>query len=121
MLGQPNALELLAAVRGYLENSAIPGLTGHAAFHGRVAANVVATLEREIAHGPAALAAEHARLKALLDRDGSLEELRAELCARFQAGALDAQSPGVLEHMLQTAADRVAIEQPSYASLKRLE
>jgi hypothetical protein len=120
MLNQPNALELLAAVRGYLESTAIPNLSGHAAFHGKVAANVVAILERELAHGPAALGAEQARLSALLGREGSLEGLRADLCAQFENGALDAQSPGVLAHLLQTAADRVAIEQPTYASMKRV-
>jgi hypothetical protein len=123
MLGEPNARELLAAVKSYLEQVAIPALSGHAAFHGRVAANVVAILERELADGPRAAQAEAARLHTLLHagENADLISLRAQLCAEIEAGQMDAATPGLLDHLLQTAADRLAIEQPNYASLKRVE
>jgi hypothetical protein len=119
MLGEPSAKHLIEAAAGYLEKTAAPQLTGHAAFHARVAVNVLHIVARELELGPAAAAAETTRLEALLGRDGDLDALRRELCARLRTGAMTAQTPGLLDHLLATAADRVAIEQPGYASLKR--
>jgi hypothetical protein len=119
MLGEPNAKHLIEAAAGFLEKTAAPQLTGHAAFHARVAINVLHIVARELELGPAAAAAETRRLKALLGRDGDLDGLRRELCARLSTGAMTAQTAGLLDHLLATAADRVAIEQPGYASLKR--
>jgi hypothetical protein len=119
MFEHPNSADLIAAVRAYLEQTAIPALSGHNAFHGRVAVNVLSILERELALGPAALAAETARLQTLLGApEAGLGQLRAMLCAKIASGEITAESPGVLAHLLATAADRVAIEQPNYASLK---
>lgn len=86
MMDQPSALELVTAVREFIEKHAMPELQGRTAFHARVAANALAIVARELEHGPAANAEEHARLKALLGRDGSLDELNRELCRRGSAG-----------------------------------
>jgi hypothetical protein len=118
MLGEPKAAQLLEAVAGYLETVALPKLEGHAAFHGRVAVNVLNIVRRELELGPAAAEAERARLVALLGAEGDLDTLRRDLCARLSTGAMTLDAPGLAEHLLVTAADRVRIEQPSYASLK---
>jgi aminoglycoside phosphotransferase (APT) family kinase protein len=47
--GRPTARELLDAVRSYLLDDVVPGTTGRLSFHGRVAANVIAIVERELA------------------------------------------------------------------------
>lgn len=44
----PTALELITAVREFLQNDVMPGTTGHLSFHARVAANVLLTVEREL-------------------------------------------------------------------------
>jgi hypothetical protein len=119
MLGEPSAKQLIEAAAGFLEKTAAPQLTGHAAFHARVAINVLHTVARELELGPKAAAAETARLQALLGRDGELDALRRDLCARLRTGAMDVDTPDLLDHLLATAAYRVAIEQPGYASLKR--
>lgn len=119
MLGEPSAKQLIEAAAGFLEKTAAPALTGHAAFHARVAINVLHTVARELELGPAAAAAETARLKALLGRESDLDALRRDLCARLRAGEMTMATQGLLDHLLATAADRVAIEQPGYASLKR--
>ncbi len=119
MLGEPSAKQLIEAAAGFLEKTAAPQLCGHAAFHARVAINVLQTVGRELELGPAAAAAETARLAALLGREGDLDTLRRDLCARLRAGDMTAATPGLLDHLLATAADRVAIEQPGYSSLKR--
>ena len=118
MLGEPSASQLAQAVGLYLEQ-VVSKLDGHAAFHGRVALNVLATIQRELEHGPAAAAAERARLANLLGCDGELDTLRRALVDEIRAGRMDEASPGLVDHLLTSAADRVRIEQPTYASLKR--
>jgi aminoglycoside phosphotransferase (APT) family kinase protein len=47
--GRPTARELLEAVRGFLTEDVMPGTTGQLSFHARVAANMLAIVERELA------------------------------------------------------------------------
>jgi hypothetical protein len=119
MLGEPNAAQLVEAVALWLEKTALPKLDGHAAFHGRVALNALAIVQRELADGAAAAEAERARLQALIGRDGDLASLRSALSAGIRDGALDETFPGLLEHLEKTVVDRVRIEQPNYGSLRR--
>lgn len=119
-LGEPGATQLVEAVARYLEEVAVPQLEGHAAFHGKVAINVLNIIAREISLGPAAAEAERARLAGLLGSDGDLDGLRRTLCERLTAGAMTLETPGLADHLLASAADRVRIEQPNYASLKRI-
>ena len=64
-------------------------------------------------------AAEAARLKGLLGMDGSLVELNRVLCERIAKGEVDLQTPGMTEHLWQTTMDKLAVDQPNYASYKR--
>jgi aminoglycoside phosphotransferase (APT) family kinase protein len=50
--GRPTARELLEAVRGFLSDDVVPGTTGRLSFHARVAANMIAIVERELAQPP---------------------------------------------------------------------
>jgi hypothetical protein len=52
--GRPTARELLEAVRGYLVEDVMPGTAGQLSFHARVAANMLAIVERELAQPPRA-------------------------------------------------------------------
>jgi hypothetical protein len=119
-LGEPTPVQLVEAVAGYLEKVAVPQLEGHAAFHGRVAINVLNIIAREMQLGPAAAEEERARLAALLGKDGDLDSLRRALCAQLRAGEAGLETPGLVEHLLASAIDRVRIEQPNYGSLKRV-
>ena len=121
VLAEPTAKQLVEAVSGYLEKVAVPALEGHAAFHGKVAMNVLAIVARELELGPAAAAAEHARLAALLGHEGDLDTLRRRLCAEIGSGKASLATPGLAEHLLATVADRVRIEQPNYATLRLVE
>jgi hypothetical protein len=118
MLGEPTAAQLAEAVATYLERDALPALSGRAAFHGRVAVNVLRIIERELRLGPAAEAREREGLRTLLGEDGELASLRAKLSDAICEGRMDAQTPGLLECLARAVADRVEIEQPNYASLK---
>jgi hypothetical protein len=119
MQDPPTVTELLEAAAAFLREVAVPQLSGHAAFHARVAANALDVVKRELALRPAAERDEHARLTALLHTDGSLEELNALLSRRIAAGELSLQTPGLAAHLWATTLAKVAIDQPTYASYRR--
>jgi hypothetical protein len=116
---QPSAAELVAAVRDFLQEHAMPALEGRAAFHARVAANALGIVERQLRLGPEQEDAERERLRALLGREGSLEELNRELCRRIREGSLDAGSPGLAEHLRATTLAKLAVDQPRYSGYRR--
>jgi hypothetical protein len=115
----PRLLELVNAVRDFLERQAMPKLEGHTAFHARVAVNALAIVERQLRLGPEAEAAELERLRALLGRDGSLEELNRELCARIRAGEIGLSTPGLGAHLRETTLSKLAVDQPNYSGYQR--
>jgi len=117
-MDQPSMLELVEAVKSFIESKAIPELKGHTAFHARVAANALGIVAREIAEFPQAAAAEKERLVALLGHDGSLEDLNRELCARLRAGSLSLDDDALREHLEATTIAKVSIDQPNYSGLK---
>jgi hypothetical protein len=119
MMDQPSMLELVSAVRDFIEQRAMPELKGHTAFHARVAANALGIVARELEHGSAAADAERARLVRLLGHDGELMVLNRELCARIRAGEIGLDTPGFTDHLAHTTRDKVAIDQPNYGGLKR--
>jgi hypothetical protein len=117
---KPTAVELLRVIREFVETQAMPRLEGRTAFHARVAVNALAIVERELEQGPAAADAERARLRALLGRDGTLDELNRELCRRIRAGEVTAESPDLRAHLWETTVAKVAIDQPSYAAYRKV-
>ena len=119
MQDQPSAIELLRAVRSFLQDQAIPRLEGRAAFHGRIAVNALAIVERGLELGPAQDDAERERLEALLGRTGSLDELNRELCRRIRAGEMDLDTPGLVRHLRETTLAKLAVDQPRYAAYRR--
>jgi hypothetical protein len=118
MMDQPSMLELVEAVRSFLETKAVPELKGHTAFHARVAANALGIVARELAQGPSSADTEAQRLEALLGHKGTLEELNRELCQRIRTGTLDIASEPLEQHLELTTLDKVAIDQPNYSGLK---
>jgi hypothetical protein len=118
MMDQPSMRELVDAVREFLEMRAMPELKGHTAFHARVAANALAIVARELERAPQAAHEELGRLRGLLRKDGTLEELNRELCRRIRARELTLDTPGLADHLESTIRDKVAIDQPGYSGLR---
>ena len=121
MSGQrPTALELVAAVRGFLEQEVASQLTGATAFNLRIAVNVLAIVERELAAEDDSAAAT-ARLGALLGEDPALgrEALEEKLMAALRSGALGLASPGLLTHLRADAVRQLGIDNPRYGSYRR--
>lgn len=115
----PSAKELIEAVKSFIDNTAAPQLTGHAAFHARVASNALATVLRELEIRPAAEAAEKARLEALLGTIGATaNDLNQRLCEEIRAGRMDLATEGLLSHLKSTTIDQLSVDQPGYSGLK---
>jgi hypothetical protein len=112
---RPSAAELVAAVRELLERDVMPATEGRIAFHARVATNVLAMVERELAVGPELDAEEHARLVARLGHDGTIAELTSELAAGIRAGAFDDRRAEVVEDLRATVRAKLAVANPTYA------
>jgi Domain of unknown function (DUF6285) len=119
MLDQPRGADILAAVSRLLRETLMPLLSANAAFQARVAANAIDLVAREINLGETVEREALARLQALLSRDGTLDDLEAELSSRIRSGELDLHSPGLADHLWQTTLDKMKIDQPTYASYRR--
>jgi len=114
---RPTAAELLSAIADMLRDEAIPALDKidpRLGFQMRVAVNSLAILEREARLAPAADRREHERLKQLLDRDGSLDELNRELARQLRAGERDERDAPLMTHLQATIADKIAIANPKW-------
>lgn len=118
-MDQPSILELVEAVKNFLETHAMPELKGHTAFHARVAANALGIVARELQLGPHAAAEEKARLVKLLGSDGTLDELNRVLCTQIREGLIGLDTPGLAEHLEKTTRNKVSVDQPNYSGLKQ--
>jgi hypothetical protein len=124
MQDRPSAVELLDAVRAFIEKDVITALDGTAKFHARVAANVLAIVVREIGLAPAQFEAEWTRLDALLGpapRPADTALLAIELgartealCTRIRGGAADAGPfrQATLAHVRATVVEKLAVTNP---------
>jgi hypothetical protein len=108
MHDRPTALELVNAVRQYLESELLPTLTdARLKFQTLIAANVLSIAERELQSEETELSDEHAFLADLLGlpaRPKTLAELRMavraaneRLCERIRSGEYD--EPGRFESL----------------------
>jgi len=104
----PSALELLEAVREFIERDVMATTEGTVRFHARVAANAVAIVERQLALGPAQADAHRARLREL----GVGSE--AELAASIRSGGLDDRFDHVVRAVRETARDKLLVANPAY-------
>jgi hypothetical protein len=119
MQDEPTTEELTKAVADFLRNDIAPQISGHHAFKLRVAINMLDLVTRQLKLEQGSDAAELARLSKLLGMHGSLGELNRVLADQIAKGEVDLQTPGLADHLWQTTMDKLAVDQPSYASYKR--
>ena len=103
MQDEPTPKELIKAVADFLRGDIAPLISGHQAFKLRVAINALDLVTRQITREPASDTTETARLSQLLAMQGSLGELNRVLA----------------DHLWQTTMDKLAVDQPNYASYRR--
>jgi hypothetical protein len=104
----PNAIELLEAVREWIDREMIPATEGRLRFHGRVASNVLAIVEREIDLGPHQQLAHEARLARLGVADDT------ELAAAIRDRRFDDRSEELRLLLSEMVADKLAVANPGY-------
>ena len=126
MQDRPTHDELLAAVERFLDDEIVAKSEGARRFHGRVAANVIRIVRRELEHEEEQLAREWAGLDDLLgasERPNSRDALRDalaarsdELCERIRRGDADSAPfrQAVLDHTRQTVRDKLRVTNPGW-------
>lgn len=104
----PTAAQLIEAVREYLEHDVRDATDGRVRFHARVAANVLAMVERELADGERQRSAHQDRLSELGVADD------AELAAAIRSGVIDVELPVLGEALWEATVAKVAVANPDY-------
>jgi hypothetical protein len=111
---RPTASELVAAVREYLERDVMTATEGRVAFHARVAVNVLGMVERELELGAAQDTEEHARLVALLGREGTVRELTEALARGIRDDSLDGAWSELVAAVRGTVRAKLEVANPRY-------
>ena len=119
MLDEPTPVELVKAVADFLRNDIAPAIGGHNAFKLRVSINALDLVTRQLTLQAGGEATEAERLAQLLAIQGPLDELNRALAERIANGEVDLQTPGLADHLWQTTLDKLAVDQPNYASYRR--
>lgn len=119
MQDEPTPIELTKAVADFLRNDITPLISGHQAFKLRVAVNILDLVTRQMTLEAGNDAKEVERLRTLLGAEGSVAELNHVLAERIAKGEVDLATPGLAEHLWATTMDKLAVDQPNYASYKR--
>ncbi|MCB1690188.1 MAG: phosphotransferase family protein [Halioglobus sp.] len=113
----PMPAELLVGVADFLKTTAAPTLDSHNGFLAMVAANSLGIAQRELQFGGELAEQERQRLQALLGQQGDLDALRWELVNRLRKD-LSLETPGLADHLRQTVAAQLSIDQPRYSALR---
>ena len=128
MQDRPTSDELLAAVEYFLDTEIVPNVPGARGFHGRVAANAIRIVRRELEREDEALAAEWAGLDALLGPAAppigraplraALRERNEALCARIRSGEADEGefASNVSRHVLKVVREKLRTTDPELLS-----
>lgn len=104
----PELAQLIEAVREWIERDVISGTQGRLSFHARVAANVLAMVERELA-----AADEHERRhRERLEMLGVSDE--AELAVAIRSGELDDRIDEVRALVWESVRDKLSVANPRY-------
>lgn len=114
MQDRPTAVELLEAIREFLEQDVMSSVEGRVQFHTRVAINALGMLEREVRLGPELDAAERERLAALLGHDADLRTLTIELVTRIRDGSLDDRRDEVVAAVRASVHAKLLVANPDY-------
>jgi len=104
----PSVEQMVQAVREWVERDLIPATSGRIQFHGRVAANMLAVVERELALGPDQRRAHAERLAGL----GVQSD--AALAAAIREGSLDDRLDDVVAAVRASVEDKLRVANPSY-------
>ena len=104
----PTAGQLVEAVREWLERDVLTATSGRVQFHTRVAINVLAMVERELALGAEQLVRHRDRLASI----GFGSDV--ELAAAIRRGELDGEIERVVAAVRADVVDKLRVANPGY-------
>jgi hypothetical protein len=104
----PSTVELIEAVREWLEGDVLAATEGRLQYHTRVAINALSIVERELQLGAAHHEAHLDRLRVLGVADD------AALAAAIRSGELDDRLDEVRTLVWQSVRDKLAVANPKY-------
>ncbi len=104
----PTAVELLTAVREWMERDLFPIIDGRLQFHTRVAMNILDLVGREIALGPE----QEKEHRATLDELGMNSD--SELAAAIRGGSFDSELGRLLEVLRPSIENKLKVSNPRY-------
>lgn len=121
MQDTPTPNELIEIVMQFLRETAATQLDGPAAYEARIAASLLATVQRHLARLASQDADEMESLRALLQGvEGDMAELNRVLCTRIQSREIAWGDPALLQHLWQVTIDKLEVDQPTYSTYRRI-
>ena len=111
---RPTAMELVVAVREFLERDVMAATDGRVQFHTRVAVNVLNIVARELDQADILAHGERLRAASLLGHDGDVHGLERELATAIRSGTLDDRLADVRAHVRATVREKLLIANPAY-------
>jgi hypothetical protein len=97
----PSNAELIAAVRAFLEKDVAPQLQGRQAYHAKVAAHLLAQVERALTLPP-------------------VPDVAVETSAAIRDCSADETTPGLLGTLRAATLAQLGIDNPKYSTFVRL-
>jgi len=104
----PSTLQMVEAVREWLENDVMPAVQGRLNFHTRVAINMLAMVEREAVLGDQQRVDHQARLQKI----GAVDDV--ELAQRIRNGEFDDSLKEVMATLKDSIRDKLLVANPKY-------
>ena len=111
---RPTAVELLEAVREFMERDISGTLEGRTAFHARVAVNALGMVQRELAIGANVDEPALEQLRAIVGRDGSPRDLVDTLARRIREGSADYRDEAVVDAVRAIVRAKLEVANPRY-------
>ncbi len=126
MQDRPTIQELLKAVTHFLDEEAVPNLTGSRQFYGRVAANALRIVMRELEHEETQLTEEWIRLNQLFPSEeqprtqtalrDAIRRRTEALCQRIRDGEADVDPlrTQVFAHVRASVREKLLVSNPQW-------
>jgi hypothetical protein len=125
MQDRPTAVELLEAMRDFLESEVLPELSGRRQFHLRVTINLLSILAREWEQEDGAARKEWSRLAELLATGAaepvtpaalreSVAAMNRDLSERIRSGAFDDRWTELIPILREAVIDKLKVANPQY-------
>ncbi|MEC7917004.1 MAG: phosphotransferase family protein [Actinomycetota bacterium] len=114
----PRVDELVTSVRDFLHGDVMSVTSGRVNFLARVAGNSLDIVNRELTIGPELRRREELRLRDLLGRTGTFDDLRWWLVEAIREGSIPIDSEDLHEYLRESVVNQVAIDQPKYSGFR---